>query len=226
MDRKEAIKILQKEIDEDIFTPTEYRKRIHEALDMAIEALSAEQKEEDLAKDIARRMATIIENEQDMRVILKSTEPTDLISRADAIKAVANAIWHYPNECYRNLNVFDMAEALAKDAIKSLPSADRPTELLKDGTLKVNVNNGAEVNRVLVWGDDGSGGLYYADDRPSGEWEDKEVFSETNDDHIVDEWQSARCSICGKYHTTPYMYYFEEYKYCPNCGAKMGGDTR
>ena len=42
MDREETIEILQKEIDEDIFTPTEYRKRIHEALDMAIESLSAD----------------------------------------------------------------------------------------------------------------------------------------------------------------------------------------
>lgn len=31
-----------------------------------------------------------------------------------------------------------------------------------------------------------------------GEWEDKEVFNETNDDYFVDEWQSARCSACGK----------------------------
>lgn len=43
-----------------------------EAIEMAMVALSAEQKEEDLTNDIARRMATIIENEQDMRVILKN----------------------------------------------------------------------------------------------------------------------------------------------------------
>lgn len=141
-----------------------------QAVNMAIEALSAEQKEEDLAKDIARRMATIIENEQDMRVILKSTEPTDLISRADAIKAVANAIWHYPNECYRNLNVFDMAEALAKDAIKSLPSADRP----------------------------------------SGEWI-------PFDNHY-------KCDQCG--FEPVYEKTIKSIHFCPNCGAKMGSDTR
>ena len=63
-------------------------------------------------------------------------------------------------------------------------------------------------------------------DRPTGEWEDKEVFNETDDDHLVDEWQSARCSVCGKYHTTPFIYYFYNFKFCPNCGAKMykGGD--
>ena len=58
-----------------------------------------------------------------------------------------------------------------------------------------------------------------------GEWGDKEVFCETDDDHIIDEWQSARCSNCGKYHTTPYLYCFTKYDYCPNCGAYMGGET-
>lgn len=52
-----------------------------------------------------------------------------------------------------------------------------------------------------------------------GRWEERECF--TNDEHTIDEWQSARCSICGKHHTTPYRYYFDLYNYCPNCGAKM-----
>ena len=64
------------------------------------------------------------------------------------------------------LQAYDMAiEALSAD----------PTELLQDGTLKVNVKNGADVSRVLVWGDDGSGGLYYADDMESGELSVEEV---------------------------------------------------
>lgn len=50
-----------------------------------------------------------------------------------------------------------------------------------------------------------------------GEWLEKEVIS----DKVIEEWQSARCSVCDKYHTTPYMYYFSRYNYCPNCGAKM-----
>jgi hypothetical protein len=50
-----------------------------------------------------------------------------------------------------------------------------------------------------------------------GEWLEKEVIS----DKVIEEWQSARCSICDKYHTTPYMYYFSHYDYCPHCGAKM-----
>lgn len=49
-----------------------------------------------------------------------------------------------------------------------------------------------------------------------GRWEEKTVSN-----CRIDEWQSARCSVCGRYHTTPYMYYFTGFKYCPNCGAVM-----
>lgn len=54
-----------------------------------------------------------------------------------------------------------------------------------------------------------------------GHWEECEVL----DENCVEVCQSARCSICGRYHTTPYMYYFDQYKYCPNCGARMDGET-
>ena len=50
-----------------------------------------------------------------------------------------------------------------------------------------------------------------------GKWIEKEVLEDT----VINEWQSARCSKCGKYHTTPYMYYFDNFNFCPNCGAKM-----
>ena len=50
-----------------------------------------------------------------------------------------------------------------------------------------------------------------------GKWEEKAV----SDEKVIGEWQSARCSACGKYHTAPYMYYFNNYNFCPNCGARM-----
>ena len=49
-----------------------------------------------------------------------------------------------------------------------------------------------------------------------GRWEEKTV-----NNCRIDEWQSARCSACGRYHTTPYLYYFTDYQYCPCCGAVM-----
>ena len=33
--------------------------------------------------------------------------------------------------------------------------------------------------------------------------------------------QSAKCSICGKYHTTPYLHNLVYFPFCPNCGAKL-----
>lgn len=58
------------------------------------------------------------------------------------------------------------------------------------------------------------------EERKKGKWEEREVVSEK----VIDEWQSARCSVCGKYHTTPYMYYFDNFSFCPNCGARMVND--
>jgi hypothetical protein len=52
-----------------------------------------------------------------------------------------------------------------------------------------------------------------------GTWIEKLHYD--NEDNCIQEWQSAKCDKCGLYHTTPYSYYFEKYKYCPNCGAKM-----
>lgn len=56
-----------------------------------------------------------------------------------------------------------------------------------------------------------------------GEWIDKEVIEDRKDAKIQ-EWQQARCSVCNKWHTTPYMYYFDDFNYCPNCGADMRGE--
>ena len=63
----------------------------------------------------------------------------------------------------------------------------------------------------------------YVRDYQHGEWEEKETFRNGDDEPIIEEWQSAMCSVCHKYHTTPYMYYFNNYNFCPNCGAQMKG---
>lgn len=59
-----------------------------------------------------------------------------------------------------------------------------------------------------------------------GKWTEREVFrSDDNNtsNPIIDDWQSAKCSVCGKYHTTPYLYYFDNFNFCPNCGSQMKG---
>lgn len=65
-------------------------------------------------------------------------------------------------------------------------------------------------------------GIPAADVQPvqHGEWLEREQVADIQ----IDEWQSCRCSVCKKYHTTPFLYYFNNYNYCPNCGAKMDGE--
>ena len=60
-------------------------------------------------------------------------------------------------------------------------------------------------------------------ERKKGEWMEKETFD--NADYEIPVWQSARCSVCGKYMTAPYQYYFTDFSYCPNCGSYNGADN-
>lgn len=59
----------------------------------------------------------------------------ELISRQMAIKSMTNAIWHYPNELYSDLNTYPNAEALAKYGLEYLPSVQpRKGKWLRSGS--------------------------------------------------------------------------------------------
>ena len=71
-------------------------------------------------------------------------------------------------------------------------------------------------NRIDIWVD-----LIPTEDvreNVHGKWIERKVIE---DGKTIEEWQSAKCSVCGKYHTTPYLYNFDDFNYCPNCGARM-----
>lgn len=57
-------------------------------------------------------------------------------------------------------------------------------------------------------------------ERKTGKWLEKEVIYTTEDGFAL---QSCKCSVCERYDTRPYMYYFSEPHYCSWCGAKMEG---
>lgn len=57
-------------------------------------------------------------------------------------------------------------------------------------------------------------------ERKTGKWEERKVSTEK----VIDEWQSCKCSICGRYDTRPYLYYFSEPRFCSWCGSDMRGD--
>lgn len=62
----------------------------------------------------------------------------------------------------------------------------------------------------------------------NGTWENRQTFfwKDVDKGKIIEEWQTAQCSKCGKWHTTPYMYSFTEYEYCPHCGSPMHTEAR
>lgn len=61
-------------------------------------------------------------------------------------------------------------------------------------------------------------------ERKTGEWTEKSVITKDEAEKCIEEWQTARCKACGLYHTTPYMYHFRNYNFCPNCGSYNGGE--
>lgn len=69
-------------------------------------------------------------------------------------------------------------------------------------------------------------------ERKHGKWVEKHHFMRffkhprayNDEESAIEEWQSCRCSVCGRYDTRPYMYYFDEPNYCSYCGADMSGE--
>ena len=60
-------------------------------------------------------------------------------------------------------------------------------------------------------------------ERKRGKWTEKH-HAYSDEESVIEEWQSCRCSECGRYDTRPYMYYFSEPNYCSYCGADMRGE--
>lgn len=59
--------------------------------------------------------------------------------------------------------------------------------------------------------------------RMRGKWTEKH-HAYSDEESRIEEWQSCRCSKCGRYDTRPYLYYFSEPNYCSWCGADMRGE--
>ena len=57
-------------------------------------------------------------------------------------------------------------------------------------------------------------------ERKKGKWTEKH-HAYSDEENPIEEWQSCKCSECGRYDTRPYLYYFSEPNYCSYCGADM-----
>lgn len=63
------------------------------------------------------------------------------------------------------------------------------------------------------------------EERKTGKWIEKH-HAYSDEEKVIEEWQSCQCSVCGRYDTRPYMYYFDEPHFCSWCGADMRGDKQ
>lgn len=92
------------------------------------------------------------------------------------------------------------------EQLKQLPSAEQKTCEYWD-----DESNYCALNRPTA-----------EPERKTGKWLEKEVIHADEAKEAIEEWQSCKCSVCGRYDTRPYMYYFSEPHYCSWCGALNG----
>lgn len=101
------------------------------------------------------------------------------------------------------------------DAIKAI--TDEPTDAHYPSWYVDKLKEVPPVEKkVVIKMDAVATGITFMPNKSVGKWEERSVFEDS-----IQQWQSARCSVCEKYHTTPYLYYFDNFTYCPNCGARM-----
>lgn len=133
----------------------------------------------------------------------EAQEVKDIIYREDAIKSMANAIWHYPNELYTGLNSYEMCEALAKDGLMRLPSAEPDSEWRKKH-YEISYNQGY-VDACK----------YYENllERKKGKWIE------------FPNHMAYKCSECGRIIQTTdgRRNVSKHYPFC-HCGANMKGE--
>jgi rubrerythrin len=123
---------------------------------------------------------------------------TDLISRADAIKAVASITM--------SIHLSDVI----CDKLLALPSADTEPKRVLQGYCK-GANTIKTIRHEELTQIANTRKAVESSDAVQGEW------------HQISPARIYECSICNHNVLTDYI---DTYNYCPNCGARMkGGDT-
>lgn len=144
---------------------------------------------------------------------------SDLISREQALKAIERL-------CEKNPALIDTWLVCSlEDIIEELPS-EMPDRWLfinennEPRYWQYNIHNG-QISPItdledtsITW----RVGMPFAE--ITGHWENIDIIHDRKDAKITD-WQQAQCSVCGKWHTKPYMYGIDLDPYCPSCGARM-----
>lgn len=157
----------------------------------------------------------------------------DLIDRADALMYL-NSIRYVVFMCGSQHDALQIIKKAIK-CIQDLPSAE-PERLTDDDfeTIRIHLNaykeklcnqhrwkEAEEYQRII------DRFMAFASAQPKrkiGKWIEKEVIHGEDAQDITEEWQSCKCSVCGRYDTRPYLYYFIEPNYCSWCGAEIRED--
>ena len=122
----------------------------------------------------------------------------DLINRQAAIDAMTNTLWHYPNECYRNLNEYEFAKGLAELGLKSVPSVQPEQPERPSG-------------RTVYQAGYAEGYKAGQQERKTGKWINAYPDIEPNPMLMY-----GICSVCGFEQSIS-----DKLQYCPSCGARM-----
>lgn len=105
------------------------------------------------------------------------------------------------------------------NALESLDCVSRQEAIDKlEPWLKVHGYSEGELNMLKAV-------LYELRSLPSAERKKGKWIKRQTNTLTEAELQSALCSECGRWHTTPYIYRFCKYNFCPNCGAYMRGEN-
>ena len=151
-----------------------------------------------------------------------SFEPADLISRADAIDAVAEEWLSEASAESPYVNDYDIDKyrELAEDLFSDIPSADavkvayicdgrKCDEDCSDCFRTLDVEHAKDFKLM--------GGVYYQQesaDAVQGEWQ---MCEDTDGIYGI-------CSVCGN--DADFSHYGKPYNYCPSCGARMKGGAK
>ena len=146
----------------------------------------------------------------------------------------ADLIGYEPMCRAKSNGMYEGCEIAYKDQIDDIPTAqpeyydysdiDDVWEFYAEEQ-DINLTDGAKQLKDAMWvgyqkGKQDAQPTADVRENAKGEWLDMECIEES-EANVITEWQQARCSVCGKWHTTPYQYGFFYYSYCPNCGAEM-----
>lgn len=198
MTREEAIKIL-KAIRVYECYPKSASEETKEAIDMAIEALSTDAVSREFYEDVLKANHGLAKENCELKEQIESAPSSDLISRADAVKAICDKCLeeHCETEC--------IVPCTFMEALEAVPSAETVPLRSDCADCALKAINQPKLDEESY--ERGYTAGQFAN-RPSGKWK------------CMGDCGVTECDQCGWIIEE----YVGDYNFCPNCGADMRGE--